>query len=243
MAEKKIGKYLLYALGEIVLVVIGIMIAVALNNSNQLKKTKAEEQSYLLALKEEFEFNKAGLSKMIKRNSLNLEGAKALLEHTGPQRPKLSEVEFEGMVNKAIMNETQFSPSPGVLLEITNSGKLGSFSDPELKKALGAWEAQLVRVRFQEQEEVHRARMKLLDFLSSNRNARRGLYTNLGKVIGISDSKFKGNSQNILQIEQFENLIIDFLVVSYFLDRTYYQPLSKQIDELIVLIDKNIVKE
>ncbi|MFY0593111.1 DUF6090 family protein [Roseivirga sp.] len=240
MAERKIGKYLLYAIGEIVLVVIGILIAVAINNNNQIKKTKTEEQQYLKALKEEFQFNKERLATMILRDSMNIEAAKTLLEYTSPKPPIISETEFHGMINKVVLNETQFSPSPGVLAEITNAGKLGSFSDPELKKALGAWEAQLVRVKFQEQEEVHRARMALINFLNTNSNARRGFYANLGKNLGIGDSKFKGQNQSILQLQQFENFLVDFLIVSYFLNRTYYKPLAEQIEQLIQIINDNI---
>ncbi|GMN06188.1 hypothetical protein MTsPCn5_15770 [Croceitalea sp. MTPC5] len=37
LGKNRIGKYLLYAIGEILLVVIGILIAVAINNSNERK--------------------------------------------------------------------------------------------------------------------------------------------------------------------------------------------------------------
>ena len=40
--DKRIGKYLLYAMGEIVLVVIGILIALNLNNRNERRKAEAE---------------------------------------------------------------------------------------------------------------------------------------------------------------------------------------------------------
>ena len=43
MSENKIGKYLLYALGEIILIVIGIVIALQLNNWNELRKERAKE--------------------------------------------------------------------------------------------------------------------------------------------------------------------------------------------------------
>jgi len=35
LTESKFGKYLLYALGEIILVVIGILIALSINNRNE----------------------------------------------------------------------------------------------------------------------------------------------------------------------------------------------------------------
>ncbi len=38
LAENKFSRYLLYAIGEIVLVVIGILIALQINNANEIRK-------------------------------------------------------------------------------------------------------------------------------------------------------------------------------------------------------------
>jgi hypothetical protein len=43
LSENKFSKYLLYAVGEIVLVVIGILIAVSINNWKQSINLKEEE--------------------------------------------------------------------------------------------------------------------------------------------------------------------------------------------------------
>ncbi len=43
LAENKFNKYLIYAIGEIILVVIGILIALQINNWNERNKTKAKE--------------------------------------------------------------------------------------------------------------------------------------------------------------------------------------------------------
>jgi hypothetical protein len=40
LLENKTGKYLKYAIGEIVLVVIGILIALSINNWNEISKNK-----------------------------------------------------------------------------------------------------------------------------------------------------------------------------------------------------------
>lgn len=45
--ESKFSKYLLYAIGEIVLVVIGILIALQINNNNDLRKEREKELRYL----------------------------------------------------------------------------------------------------------------------------------------------------------------------------------------------------
>ncbi|MCR9291034.1 MAG: DUF6090 family protein [Bacteroidetes bacterium] len=54
LSEHKFSKYLLYAIGEVVLVVIGILIALSLNNSNENKKLKTQEIKILKEIKSEF---------------------------------------------------------------------------------------------------------------------------------------------------------------------------------------------
>ena len=51
LTESKFGKYLLYAIGEIILVVIGILIALGINNWNQERKNTSLRKSYLENLK------------------------------------------------------------------------------------------------------------------------------------------------------------------------------------------------
>src|SRR5210317_191848 len=47
LTENKISKYLLYAFGEIILVVIGILIALQINNWNENRKDKSKIVNYL----------------------------------------------------------------------------------------------------------------------------------------------------------------------------------------------------
>ena len=53
VGSEKPRRYLLYAIGEIALVVIGILIALQINNWNENKKTEAEVKDLLLALKDD----------------------------------------------------------------------------------------------------------------------------------------------------------------------------------------------
>ena len=48
--KNNFGKYLKYAIGEILLVVIGILIALQINNYNNTKQQRKIEQDYLLSL-------------------------------------------------------------------------------------------------------------------------------------------------------------------------------------------------
>ncbi|NCQ59013.1 MAG: hypothetical protein GW794_14435, partial [Flavobacteriales bacterium] len=50
LKENKFSKYLLYAIGEIILVVIGILIALQINNWNENRKNSNEEIAILQSL-------------------------------------------------------------------------------------------------------------------------------------------------------------------------------------------------
>ncbi|SFO05661.1 hypothetical protein SAMN04488519_103258 [Algoriphagus ornithinivorans] len=65
LSEGKTGKYLKYAIGEIVLVVIGILIALQINNWNQQRILEKQSQQVLLNLREEIKENKTELESAI----------------------------------------------------------------------------------------------------------------------------------------------------------------------------------
>lgn len=50
LSEGKTGRYLKYAFGEIILVVIGILIALQINNWNENRKTDIKVKNSLVAL-------------------------------------------------------------------------------------------------------------------------------------------------------------------------------------------------
>ena len=53
LTEGKAGRYLKYAIGEIILVVIGILIALQINNWNEQRKDRTKEQILLKHLQED----------------------------------------------------------------------------------------------------------------------------------------------------------------------------------------------
>ena len=57
ISENKFSKYLIYAVGEIILVVIGILIALSINNWNEVRKTASQEIKILNELKNDLETN------------------------------------------------------------------------------------------------------------------------------------------------------------------------------------------
>ena len=73
MEKNKTGKYLKYAIGEIVLVVIGILVALSINNWNENRKSDIELNNYLELMTEELQQDKLFYSKLISETKNKLE--------------------------------------------------------------------------------------------------------------------------------------------------------------------------
>lgn len=78
-AENSFSKYLLYALGEIVLVVIGILIALQINNWNTRTIEQKQEFNLLQRLKTDLENNLVEVKDIRSRLTINQQGIDSLL--------------------------------------------------------------------------------------------------------------------------------------------------------------------
>lgn len=80
MGENKTGKYLKYAIGEIVLVVIGILIALQINNWNENRKSRTEERLLLLDLKEDLIRNKEQINVQVNQGHSSAKSIEKLIK-------------------------------------------------------------------------------------------------------------------------------------------------------------------
>ena len=74
-------KYILYAIGEIALVVIGILIALQINNWNEWKKARAREVTLLIELKSNLQTNSERLKEGIELEYTYYNSAKIIVNH------------------------------------------------------------------------------------------------------------------------------------------------------------------
>jgi len=235
LMENKTGKYLKYAVGEIILVVIGILIALSINNWNENRKIRNTEQQYLLTLKEEFSFNKDELKSIMNRNNLNFDYALKILDNTGPENPEITEEEFESLLTNSLSIETQFDPNQGVIDEIINSGKLAIFSSEKLKLALSSWSGNLNRVRLQEQELLS-MRSRTIEMVRNKANLRKVLGANL-KQFGIKQTKFGQGNLHLLNSVAFDGHITGVATMSWSLNNKEYPKLVEVMNEILLLIN------
>ena len=78
LMENKTGKYFKYAIGEIVLVVIGILIALSINNWNQKKTERKVEQDYISSLIEDAKTDLSNFKNAIALNEVRLNNLDSL---------------------------------------------------------------------------------------------------------------------------------------------------------------------
>jgi hypothetical protein len=131
IAEKRLVNYLAYAIGEILLVVIGILLALQFNNKNQEQENTKKERGYLISIVEDIEFQKSILKDM-KRHSLELiEVAKSIIKDYNTEQSFLKIDSLNSKLNFLI--ETYIFPNTNNTdSELVSSGQLNLISDKSL---------------------------------------------------------------------------------------------------------------
>jgi len=138
LSEGKTGKYLKYAIGEIILVVIGILIALQINNWNEKRKEAIQEQKILGELKSDFLYNKRELNRNIKKATALVNRCDSLIVLFG--LPKES-VNLNNVVRftRLLSAYSTFDPSNGALNSLISSGNLNIIKNDSLKMRLSRW--------------------------------------------------------------------------------------------------------
>ena len=133
--ENKVMAYLRYAVGEILLVVIGILIALQINNWNEERKNSAIEEEIISNLHEEFLQNKIVLKEV--RDVLNKseQCCYQLMNLMNKDRNYLSGYNIDSLLYWSF-EFTSFSPSNNVFTEVLQSGRLGLIENKDLINSL-----------------------------------------------------------------------------------------------------------
>jgi len=136
LSEGKTSKYLKYAIGEIVLVVIGILIALQINNWNESNKDRRLENTYLNRLSVDLEKDLVDLDIEINKRLDKGEVAKKMtLELAGIDYKLKRNIKAED-INLIIYGWTQFYPNNNTYLELLSTGNLNLIKNDSIKDAL-----------------------------------------------------------------------------------------------------------
>ena len=130
LSENKFSKYLIYAIGEIILVVIGILIALTINNWNEKQKALVIDGNLVTAAVIELKSVKEELETNLKSNKRILDKMSEFLDNDFPE----SEKDSPGVLILLAHNPSELKiPLVGSILENNVSH---SISDTELLKMI-----------------------------------------------------------------------------------------------------------
>lgn len=241
LAEKKMGRYLAYAFGEIVLVVIGILIALAINNKNQQNINAQTEQTYLHGLKEEFLTSKVKLTELININEQNINGAKRIMELANLKDSLPSEEKFSKLLFNTLVSDLAFNPNNSLLNEIINSGNLKNISNAELRIMLTNWLATLEDIARQEKD-LGKQREHLLNMFGNETYSLKTVFEDSGiyTELGLSKGAGKQSNLSLLYSTEFENKLLMFMLTSHATGDAHYQPLMLYLDNILDTIGKEL---
>jgi hypothetical protein len=210
--ENKVRKYLLYAIGEILLVVIGILIALQINNSNNYNEQRNLEQEYLLSLQAEFETNLNRINMSMQENEGRTQSLNKLLTLFDKNvLDTVSPHAISQMFLPIFGSEISYLPATGVLNDIISSGKLNIILNKSLRQQLASFESSLDLIDSQVNgAKFTDERLRTLFF-------KKGSIRNIAMDIGIVDFEYGSISEKIDNKLMFDSIEFENYLMAYLL--------------------------
>ena len=136
LKESRMKKVVLYALGEILLVVIGILIAVQINNWNNARKFSNIERITLTRLTEDLENDSKRYDFLIERLTERINRCDSALQLLEKQRSIQDKLD---VINIHLINYFLVESYTITYEEMLNTGRLYSLKDKELRSSIVAY--------------------------------------------------------------------------------------------------------
>ena len=222
------GKYLRYAMGETILVVLGILIALQINNWNENRKENIVEQTLLNQLLKDFESNDIIIKNGLSEYKRNLKFQNTIIKNTGPN---IVIPENEKTLDSI---GTLTYPKVGLVFGSLNftSQQIEKISNPQLKIYLSKFPS--IFKSYQEtenriadltinQRQIHQKYISLLDYMSE-----------------FNQEKFISDYSGWLRNREFQNITVDKNWLSEQAIREL-NILSEENKNIIDLIKKEII--
>ena len=202
-------KYIWFAILEVLLVVIGILIALKVNNWTEEQKLRTIEKSVLMDLRSELNANISHLDSIINERENVLAAGRLLLEQSGPDASWDSEVNFDSLLFKVILSGWKFFPESGVVTDMLNSGKLNVIQNDSLRYMISSLPADIALLN--DEDDTYRVDLHgyFVPFFSGNYAIRnivkdRGLF---GRDMDLGVSTFRTYPESLLRNQELEGVL------------------------------------
>ncbi|MBJ2173391.1 hypothetical protein JBL43_04040 [Aureibaculum sp. A20] len=235
LISRKIKNYFVYALGEILLIVIGILIAWKINNLNEIKNNRILELKIYESLNEELNSNLILLDSSITRYKENVKVIKNTMSYMGLQYQELTDDVKEGIISV----DYKITKLHNVSINSVNSTNKFEFIESGLlKELIAAYPSELDNFENQETkiqnivinrlQPLIEAHISLIEILS-------GRYSKHNKIQTLSK---QSNYDKLLNNREFQNTLIDRL-----LQTEVQLAIAKSLKDKTKTIAINLVRE
>lgn len=134
LAENRLTRYLAYAVGEIVLVVVGILIALQINNWSDARKDRQKELVHLANIRADLVANIAAMDRTLEVRTARIAAARRILDHfNGKPIEDASAFNADGI---GIYNWERFYLGDNSYQELVNSGNFALLRNHAIKDQL-----------------------------------------------------------------------------------------------------------
>jgi len=164
-AQNRVAKYLRYAIGEILLVVIGILIALQVNNWNEHRKYRNEEKIIIKNLNEELLEIKKDLQTKTDELSSSKDAVMSLMNLFGKSKLEILNANTDSLIYFTLV-WPDFNTTSVVIDDLLQSGKLHLIENADLRKLIFKWQPTLNQTKSQFNEMVRFNNDRVFDYLN-----------------------------------------------------------------------------
>ena len=233
LGEKNLSQYLLYGIGEVVLVVIGILIALQFNNWNNEKKDREKEAYYLKSIQTSISLSQSELDRVISDAASISASADTLFQMLAHQKYEL----LHGQLLDSLMfnagDYSRISLNDGGIREILNTGALDIIRDEQIRISLASWDEHIHKIRKFEEETQYYSR---------------NYFKFLNNYIDISLSEVEASSivipakrDDLLVNPELRNYLGGIAIIHSGMHRRYMEE-KMALDTLSAMIDQHLKK-
>lgn len=244
LSEGRLGKYLLYAIGEILLVVAGILIALNINNNNELRKQRAKELHYLENIKADLKMNIANLDDYIQTRGTAISSAQQVISHY--EGAPISDLKEFSRHTVNIYTWRRFFQINNTFQELVNSGNLALISNDSIKNTLLNMESLYLVLKDQEDHFRYDAEVLLYgpsyEMMDMNPIVQNYMYYASDGAMGdnrdLNTVEFEAMLNDTKQKNGFVMSVYQFTVINQM-----FEQMKAMCQELIRLIDDEAAKD
>ncbi|NVK48272.1 MAG: hypothetical protein HWE09_00795 [Cyclobacteriaceae bacterium] len=202
LSQDRITRYLTYAVGEIFLVVLGILIALQINTWNDQRINRIKERATLNDLHLEFQKNKQKLDSTITYHKAILEAIQEVMSLMNEPESSLTNQPVDSLIYLSI-DYFDYNPSQSVISELISSGKMNLISSDSLRILIFDWVSEIDEKTegYDTMDEI--SQTQTLPYLTKKGSMKNIDYNGLGRVNG--RSKFGFQNHRLFQDLEFEN--------------------------------------